>query len=424
MVAAEQSVTSPRFGVRGKIDGVVLARPPAGTMGDDGGERVVALELKSGSMQAEHLGQVAVYRLLVGDLYSESRCADGAMLLYTKTGAFNFHSIHMQILRGVLRNRNHLAALLQRRRDAGTAEGLEGPEGPEPAAPHWPAPLRQACRQSQRRHSTSCMHKGRRNQHPTSGSLSLIILLTQLQMIGAAKLKGKAAPCLHRPASAGGASHAMRALWRMPVWKAAPRTEGKRARSPPPLGSRFICSEPFQTSIVRILPPAPSKKSRLSRGRMWAGPRATGHTDSIHLIYLPTYLSFYLYNGPPGQLRGAGGLQGERRGGHEPGPPRLHGALGEDDRRGGGPDGGGAGPSRSSARGRDLIAPSHTSMPTRNRTRRARANCDRATGERAREQARLWVQDRAARLCKDSEGAAREAPSAAQPGHILYFAGV
>lgn len=144
--AAEIMIKSSRFGVYGKIDACVRAFPP--DLDDDGNSKLIALELKSGKPYAEHIGQAAVYRLLLGDLFREHRVFPGAMLLYTKSGHCDVHDIDSRFLRGMIRNRNLLAALLRRRQEAHLGASKSGSASryaaaaPSTSAPHWPDLLR------------------------------------------------------------------------------------------------------------------------------------------------------------------------------------------------------------------------------------------------------------------------------------------
>lgn len=133
--SAEQNVSSARFGLRGKIDACVWTR-------SDSGENITPLEIKSGRPYAEHIGQVAVYRLLLGDLYGETQVSDQALLLYTKEGNSDNAQIDHRLLRGIMQSRNELAAVVARRQDKKEMKDDLGQGGHPALAPHWPPPLR------------------------------------------------------------------------------------------------------------------------------------------------------------------------------------------------------------------------------------------------------------------------------------------
>eukprot|EP00746_Dinoflagellata_sp_MGD_P139223 gnl/MRDRNA2_/MRDRNA2_72715_c0_seq1.p1 gnl/MRDRNA2_/MRDRNA2_72715_c0~~gnl/MRDRNA2_/MRDRNA2_72715_c0_seq1.p1 ORF type:complete len:1232 (-),score=234.18 gnl/MRDRNA2_/MRDRNA2_72715_c0_seq1:168-3863(-) len=134
--SAEQNVSSARFGVRGKIDACIWTR-------SDHGENIAPLEIKTGRPYCEHVGQVAVYRLLLGDLYRETQVSNEALLLYTKEGHCDNTKIDQRLLQGIMQSRNELAAIVVRRQDKKEAKGMKLVHaGDQLAPPHWPPPLR------------------------------------------------------------------------------------------------------------------------------------------------------------------------------------------------------------------------------------------------------------------------------------------
>jgi len=144
VVSVEQTVSSHRYGFKGKFD--LLMRSTEGTMG--------VIELKTGKPHTKHMGQIAVYYLLLNDF--ANYVMDDHMLLYLTPSvggaggfrnnqdgfAFDKKPVDHRLVNSIIFNRNYLAAVLLRRRQL-SAETLVGmlPPRPEP----FTSPLCQNC---------------------------------------------------------------------------------------------------------------------------------------------------------------------------------------------------------------------------------------------------------------------------------------
>lgn len=66
MLAIEEDYSSERFGIRAKIDATIEVK------GEDGTNKISALELKSGKYETfQYKGQVLFYALLIQEKYQE-----------------------------------------------------------------------------------------------------------------------------------------------------------------------------------------------------------------------------------------------------------------------------------------------------------------------------------------------------------------
>eukprot|EP00397_Hematodinium_sp_SG-2012_P002090 GEMP01002096.1.p1 GENE.GEMP01002096.1~~GEMP01002096.1.p1 ORF type:complete len:1380 (-),score=300.30 GEMP01002096.1:741-4880(-) len=138
-IGVEQSVSSHRFGFKGKFD--LLVKNDAGMFG--------VVELKTGKQCARHLGQVAVYYLLLNDLFQKTM--DELMLLYLtkRECTFDTKKVDFNMVRHIVMNRNYLASLLMRRRQTLSTGQQWGP-----LLPNRPfAPSDRACQHCYRKNT-------------------------------------------------------------------------------------------------------------------------------------------------------------------------------------------------------------------------------------------------------------------------------
>lgn len=180
LVGNEQNVCSHKFGFKGKLDGLVrledeekvaeMARVGS-TMGGENTKTAVttvadpalealtqkigALEIKTGKVKTEHVGQVTVYYMLLCDLVSQKALPDdqrvhqSGLLLYPHKdkAIYDAKAISRHDIHGIMHIRNVLAATVQRRRQTLDEGVLRGPifppmipredDGKEPSECRW-----------------------------------------------------------------------------------------------------------------------------------------------------------------------------------------------------------------------------------------------------------------------------------------------
>eukprot|EP00392_Amoebophrya_sp_AT5.2_P008788 g8816.t1 len=129
LVGNEQNVCSHRFGFKGKLDGLV--RTDA--------NKTTALEIKTGKIKTEHVGQITVYYLLLCDLVNQQlkaemqACSDEGLLLYPHKDQYTYNAkkINRFDIRPIIAIRNTLASTVQRRRQTLEDGKLRGPIWPK-----------------------------------------------------------------------------------------------------------------------------------------------------------------------------------------------------------------------------------------------------------------------------------------------------
>ncbi|CAD7956030.1 unnamed protein product [Amoebophrya sp. A120] len=128
LIGNEQNVCSHRFGLKGKLDGLVKTDS----------NKTSALEIKTGKIKTEHVGQITVYYLLLCDLVNQQlekelqACSDEGLLLYPHKDQFTYDAkkISRFDIRAIMQIRNMLASTQQRRRQTLEEGKLRGPIWP------------------------------------------------------------------------------------------------------------------------------------------------------------------------------------------------------------------------------------------------------------------------------------------------------
>ncbi|CAD7941179.1 unnamed protein product [Amoebophrya sp. A25] len=129
LVGNEQNVCSHRFGFKGKLDGLVRT---------DDANKTAALEIKTGRIRTEHVGQITVYYMLLCDLVNQQlqpelqACSSSALLLYPHKDECTYEAkrISRFDVRAIMQIRNMLASTIQRRRQTLEEGRLRGPVWP------------------------------------------------------------------------------------------------------------------------------------------------------------------------------------------------------------------------------------------------------------------------------------------------------
>ena len=124
LVGNEQNVYSHRFGLNGKLDGLVRLMST---------QQTTALEIKTGKQRTEHVGQITVYYLLLCDLVNQQvqqrACSDLGLLFYPHKGRHIYQATPVKRwdIHGIVHIRNELGAVVQRRRQTIATGKLAGP---------------------------------------------------------------------------------------------------------------------------------------------------------------------------------------------------------------------------------------------------------------------------------------------------------